>query len=205
MGRLDAKDIPNTLHHLLDVDWPAQGEWTYADYARLPDDGRKYEVMKGVLYMTPAPSSLHQRVAGNLYYALRKFVETGGGGEVLFSPIDVMLPAGLGTPVQPDLLYIAPQRSQIVGPGGIEGAPDLVVEILSPSNRAVDRRDKRQIYAEAGVPEYWIVDTEVRTVEVFVLEETEHYRLLERYGDGDRVQSRILPTLSVAVDEVIPR
>ncbi len=186
-----------------EAEWPRQGEWTYEDYARLPNDGYKYEVMKGVLHVAPAPRPRHQRVVVRLSYSLVSFVEEHGLGEVLFSPIDVILPEGLGTPVQPDLLFIAAGRLDIVGEQNIEGAPDLVVEVLSPSNWVADRRDKLAVYAAAGVREYWIVDPDQRTAEVFVLANG-GYRLLERFGAGETVSSQVLEGFSVAVDAIIP-
>ena len=185
-------------------EWPPQGQWTYDDYARLPNDGWKYEVIRGELYMSPAPRPLHQRVSGNLTFELQRFVRSGGLGEVLTAPIDVILPRNLGTPVQPDILFIRNDNLGIVGETTIDGVPDLVIEILSPSNWVDDRRVKFTVYAEAGVEEYWIVDPKAVTVEVYRLQ-GDRYDLVESYGPGDVVSSIVLSGFSVVLSDLIPQ
>lgn len=182
-------------------EWPPQGQWTYADYARLPDDGWKYEVIRGELHMAPAPRPVHQRVVLRLAAALDAFVRSQRRGEVFTAPIDVILPDNLGAPVQPDVLFLAPAHLDRVKERWIQGVPDLVVEVLSPSNWVDDRRVKFEVYAQAGVPEYWIVDPDLGSVEVFVLEGGA-YRLLDRFGPGDSVRSQILPDFTIPVEEI---
>jgi Uma2 family endonuclease len=186
-----------------EAEWPAQGEWTYEDYARLPDDGWRYEVIKGVLHMTPAPRTKHQKVVGKLYSALARFVEEHSLGDLYFAPIDVILSHRLATPVQPDLVFITKERLDIIKDKFIEGVPDLIVEVLSSSNWLDDRREKYEVYAEAGVREYWIVDPNLRAIEVFVLRKGE-YALVGKFGSGERVQSEVIDGFAVAVDEVLP-
>lgn len=181
---------------------PAQGDWTYEDYRRLPDDGWRYEVIRGRLYMAPAPRPRHQKTLGRLHLAFSRFVDARDLGELYLAPIDVILP-GLATPVQPDLSFIRKDRLAIVTEDGIEGAPDLVVEVLSPSNWFADRRVKSEVYAAAGVEEYWIVDPQEGTIEVFVLD-SGGYALLDKRGAGERIRSRSLAGLEVALDEVLP-
>lgn len=181
---------------------PEQGEWIYEDWLRLPDDGWKYEVIKGVLYMAPAPRPRHQAISRELLYRLLSHVEAQALGEVYYAPIDVFLPEQ-ETPVQPDLLFIARDRLDIVRPDeGIYGAPDLIVEILSPSDWYTDRKVKFPLYAETGVREYWMVDPKARTIEVYVLREAT-YELLGRWGAGEVARSEVLPEFEVAVDEVL--
>src|SRR5947208_8286177 len=86
--------------------WPAPGRWTYADYRRLPDDGRRYEVIRGYLYVSPAPSIIHQRAVVSLVTKLNRFVRTRSLGEILVAPVDILLPGGIASPVQPDLVFI---------------------------------------------------------------------------------------------------
>src|SRR5436305_5007458 len=157
--------------------FPAQGEWTYEDYLRLPDDGRRYEVLKGVLYMPPAPGPLHQDAVLNLGALARSYLRSNPVGKVYIAPLDVILPGGLATPVQPDFVYLSNERRGLVGERAIEGAPDLVAEVLSPSNSVEDRRTKFEIYAAAGEREYWNLDPRVQTVEVFTLENDAYTRL----------------------------
>ena len=140
---------------------------TYADYAAIPNDGRRYEVHEGEVSVTPAPSPRHQEVTLNLAVALREHVKARGLGKVFVSPIDCILSDT--TVVQPDLVYLAPPRLVAVSARGIEGPPTLVVEVLSPSTAQIDRGVKGQLYARHGTPYYWIVDIEARVIEVFVL------------------------------------
>lgn len=180
---------------------PLQGEWTYEDWLRLPDDGWQYQVIKGVLYMVPAPTTIHQYVSGNLEFALRLFVRQEQAGVVFYAPTDVYLP-GQETPVQPDLLFIAAGRRDIISERGIEGAPDLVVEILSPRNWWQDRKVKMPLYERTGVQECWIVDPKLQTIEVYVLQER-RYALLGRWGTGETARSETLAGFEAAVDTVM--
>ena len=182
---------------------PAQGQWTYYDYARLPDDGKRYEVIRGELYMSAAPRPMHQRVITRLSFFLEGYVEEHNLGTVFVAPIDVILPEKLGDPVQPDIVVIRRKSLRIVGELNIQGAPDLVMEVLSPSNPAHDRSLKYELYAEAGVPEYWIIDPHERTVEVYVLRDGT-YELLGRFSEGETARSDVLNGFAVIVDEVMP-
>lgn len=181
-------------------EWPQQGEWTYEDWLRLPSDGHRYEILNGELYMTPPPTVRHQLASSNLSSALNSFVQQRNLGRVLYAPCGVDLPTQ-PVPVQPDIFFISHERREIIGEDYIEGAPDLVVEILSPSNWLYDRREKFQAYQKAGVPEYWIVDYRAHTIEIFFLEEGV-YVLLGQYGSGEFAHSRVLEGFEVAVDEV---
>jgi Uma2 family endonuclease len=181
---------------------PPQGQWTYEDWLRLPDDGWQYEVIKGVLYMTPAPNTDHQLVSRELLWHMLNFVKQHGLGELFNAPIDVYLP-GQETPVEPDLAFIATARQEIISKRGIEDAPDLIVEILSPSNWWRDRRAKLPLYEETGVPECWIIDPDLQTVEVFVLRD-QQYVLLGQWGQGEVVTSQALTGFQVAVDDIMP-
>lgn len=183
---------------------PPQGEWAYEDWLRLPDDGWQYEVIKGVLYMTPAPTPRHQRISGNLGFQMLAFVRARQLGEVYDAPIDVYLP-GQETPVQPDLIFVTQDRLHIVDlDDAVHGAPDLIVEILSPSDWLKDRKVKFALYQETGVREYWIVDPRTRTIEVYVLRGG-RYDLIGQWGDEETARSEVLARLEVAVGEVIPR
>lgn len=185
-------------------EWPAQGEWTYDDYARLPNDGWKYEVMRGELFMSPAPSPRHQRIALLLAMQMERFANQNRLGEVYVSPIDLILPQRLGTPVQPDILFIPADDLSMIGETTIDGVPALVVEILSPSNWMDDRRTKFSVYAEAGIREYWIVDPKATTVEVYRLQ-GKRYELIGSYGAADVVRSETLAGFSIAVGEIFPQ
>ena len=144
--------------------------WTYAEFARLPDDGNRYEVIAGELYVTPSPRWIHQRVAFRLGFLIERFLEEHGfGGFLSTGPIDVLF--GEGDYLAPDLVFVRQEREAIVKPRGIEAAPDLVVEVVSDSTARRDRGIKRERYAHFGVPEYWVVDVEAQRVEVYRLNE----------------------------------
>ena len=176
--------------------------YTYQDYAELPDDGNRYEIIEGELHMAPAPRPRHQEATINLATVMSQFARSKRLGKVYTAPIDVLLP-GLASPVQPDILFIASDRLGIVKEEFIEGSPDLVIEVLSPSNWLDDRRIKFHLYARAGVREYWIVDLERRAIEVFALR-GHSFALLNRYGPGETVHSEVLPGFEIAVEAVCP-
>ena len=128
----------------------------YDDYAGIPPDRNRYEILDGELYVTPAPSPLHQRVSKRLQRQLEAYFEARGLGEVFNAPIDLILTRH--DVVQPDLVVVTDPAQ--VSPRGIEGSPALVVEVLSPTTRAQDRTVKARRYAALGVPHYWILDPE---------------------------------------------
>src|SRR5437762_13594884 len=159
---------------------------TYRDYCELPDDGRRYEIHDGELSVTPAPNPRHQRLVGAIYRILYAHVRSRGLGEVLLSPIDVIL-SDIAI-VQPDVVYLERSRAGAVSSRGIEGAPTLAVEILSAWTASIDRQRKRQLYARYGVPFYWIVDPDARGGEAHVLG-PEGYAQVERVA-GERSEER---------------
>jgi Uma2 family endonuclease len=182
--------------------WPPQGKWTYDDYCLLPNDGWIYEVIEGELYMSPAPFTRHQLCKGNLFAAFWNHNQKHDAGIVLDAPTDVIL-SKRAAPVQPDILFVAKRRQKIVKEERVEGAPDLVVEILSPWNWIVDRRKKFNVYAKAGVREYWLIDPEARTIELFFLRKGT-FALVGKYGVGEFVHSQVLHGFKVKVEDVCP-
>ena len=181
-----------------DVPGPQQGRWTYKDYAKLPADGKRYEIINGVLLMTPSPTGSHQDAVGMLFHYLLTHVKLKGLGLVRMAPFDVELAPD--RVVQPDVLVILNKNFHKITESRIVGAPDLVVEVASPSTAIYDRHDKYQAYADAGVPEYWIVDPESRTVEVLALE-GDTYRSLGVYRGKAILPSQVVPTLMVHVEQ----
>ncbi len=189
------------LSVVIPADWvpgPLQGSWTYDDYAALPEDGRRYEIVNGVLIMAPAPSPGHQGIVGEIFAYLRIHVKLAGLGRVFTGPLDVEL--GPKNVYQPDVVVVLNAHLDRVAEKRIIGAPGLVVEIASPSTAAVDRLIKHDVYARAGIPEYWIVKPERQTVEVFVLEDGE-YRSLGIFKEQATLPSRIVPDLPVRVEQ----
>lgn len=140
--------------------------WTYEDYLQLPDDGRRYEIVEGELRELDAPTSEHQEVALRIASLLLDYADRTGTGWVGIAPIDVVM--SQTALAQPDVLYVSRERKSIVGPK-VYGAPDLVVEVLSPSDASYDRKEKFESYAKNGVRWYWITDPKRRTLEIFRL------------------------------------
>jgi Uma2 family endonuclease len=186
--------------------WPAQGDWTYEDYLRLPDDGNRYEVIRGNLYVTAAPYPLHEYVRSELFLILGSFVKARKLGKVLNAPVDVRLPQALGNPVQPDIFFLrAGNQPRWEVDQSFDGVPDLAIEVLSGSTARRDRKIKKEAYGEAGIREYWIVDPWRRTVEIYVLgEDRRWYVELCRGSEGEVVRSAVLAGLEIRVSELFP-
>lgn len=174
--------------------------WTYEDLFDLPDDGRRYEIIDGELYEMTAPNSEHALTIMNLIAVLLPVVSSLGG-KLLTAPLDVFFPGA--NPVQPDLLVLLPARLTSISKRGIEGAPDLVIEVLSPSNSARDRLAKRSLYARGGVSEYWLTSPEAASVEVLGLD-GEVYRTHVRAGGDEPVTSLVLPKLAFPASAIFP-
>ena len=147
---------------------------TYEDYVELPNDGNRYEILEGELAVTPAPNLKHQISSANVFKIVSRHVDDNKLGITLYAPVDLILEST--SVLQPDLLFVSQARRNILTDKGIVGAPDLVVEILSPTTTRNDRVTKAQIYARHKVPVYWIVDPEQETVEVYLLN-VDSYRL----------------------------
>jgi Uma2 family endonuclease len=175
---------------------PAHVTWTYADYCLLPDDGLRYEVLEGELHVNPAPTTIHQTVSKRLLFELMLQLEKTGKGIVFDAPVDVIF--STLSVAQPDLLVVRTARRNIISERGIEGAPDLLIEILSPRTQRSDRETKFKLYASKGVAEYWIVDARARRIEVFALGPT-GYGEAASFGPGGLACSGIFE-FSVAVD-----
>lgn len=148
---------------------------TYEDYAALPNDGKRYEILEGELAVTPAPNPEHQTASGNVFFLLTQHIRAKDLGKLFHAPIDLILEST--SVLQPDLLFVAKARLNIITGRGIEGAPDLVIEIISPSTSRTDRITKAQIYARHKVPAYWIVDPEQETLEIYLVD-ADSYRLV---------------------------
>ncbi|HVQ77576.1 MAG TPA: Uma2 family endonuclease [Candidatus Binatia bacterium] len=155
----------------------------YDDYARIPDDGKRHEILNGELYVTPAPSPLHQRASKRLQRKLEDYFEARGLAEVFNAPIDMIL--GPHDVAQPDILVVT-DPDQISG-RGIEGAPLLVVEVLSPSTRRHDREVKLRRYAALAIPHYWILDPEEKRIACHRREGDAYQLILAAAGDAQLI------------------
>lgn len=197
----DTADLVVRASH---VPGPAQGHWTYADYAALPEpDGYRYEVIDGVLYMAPAPLPEHERVGAVIIGRFVAAVEDTALGQVFISPdIDV----GSST-LRPDAVVVLAANAGVVAAKRLIGPPDLVIEIASPSTAAYDRdaaTGKQGAYARIGVREYWIVDPQARSIEVLVLAD-DHYELLGTFTGDEELRSSVLPALALPARRFFPR
>lgn len=172
---------------------------TYDDYCQIPPGHQRYELVGGAIRVVPSPTVSHQRVSKRLLLALAQWIENHGLGEVYSAPLDVVLSEyDVG---QPDLVYVSKERSGIIKEANIWGAPDLVVEILSPGTAKWDADVKRQLYARFGVQELWLVDPQARTIEVA----TPRDGVLltsEVYYPGVTVASPLLPGFTLDVERL---
>lgn len=175
--------------------------WTYAEMvAELPETNLPVELWNGELITSPAPHPNHQEITLNFAYALKKFVTRAKLGKVYASPVDVVLT--LRRVVQPDVLFIAKARLGIVK-HCIDGVPDLAMEVISEHSWQRDRIEKKALYEQAGLPEYWIVDPDSETIEVFALTEGV-YQLHSRANRRQAAKSKLLPGFGLAFKELLP-
>ncbi len=141
---------------------------TYEQFRQLPDDGKRYELIRGEVHWTPSPTTRHQFIVLNLAKSLVSYLDANPRGEAAIAPLDVRLSSD--TAVQPDLIFVSNAKAGIILEEYIVGPPDLVVEVLSPSTAAHERAAKIALYAEAGVLEVWLIDAQAKTVEILKLE-----------------------------------
>lgn len=172
---------------------------TYEDYLSLPNDRNRYEILEGELIVTPSPSLRHQEVSRNLLFLLFSHIKKKNLGRILYAPMDVILDNT--TVVQPDLAFVSSQNDQICADRGIEGVPDLIVEILSAYSQKYDRMSKLQIYARYGVKWYWIVEPYEKTLEEYRLGEG-FYDLLGTCRENEIFRPGIFPELEIDLSEV---
>jgi len=175
---------------------------TYDDFLLFPDDGQRHELIDGEHVVTPSPRVPHQIIVGNLYFAIRQYLERSPIGQVFLSPVDVVL-SNVDV-VVPDVLYVtAARRGQLLTKQNVRGAPDLVIEIGSPRTRRRDETVKRRLYERSGVSEYWIVDPELEVVRIYRREGAgfDRPRELSREA-GDVLESALFPSFALPLDAV---
>jgi Uma2 family endonuclease len=174
---------------------------TYEDYLLIPEDGRRHEIFDGEHYVTAAPFVRHQRVSSRLHSSLEPWVFERDLGVVLAAPVDVLLsPHDIA---QPDLLFISKERRGLLTEANVQGAPDLVVEILSGSTRGRDERLKHERYERFGVQEYWLVDPERGSIRIFRRQgDRFHLAASLSVTDGDMLTTPLLPGLAVSLSAI---
>lgn len=179
---------------------PVKTTYTYDDYCLLAYD-KRYEVIEGELFLVPSPTVIHQKVSGNLLFLFKKHIAETNSGFVFNAPLDVLL--SNDTVLQPDIIYIAGENSWIIGEANITGAPDLVVEVISPSTAQMDYGKKKDLYARYGVKELWIMHPVTQTVDVFANRDGS-FGPPARYDRRDKklLSSPVLPGLSINLDDM---
>lgn len=173
-------------------------KYTYEDYLKTPEDER-YELIEGELLMTPSPIPRHQRISGKLEFELRKFVTENNLGEIFDAPCDVYLDNE--NVVQPDILFISKERLNIIGEKNIQGAPDLVIEIISEDTAYRDLIQKKKLYARFGVKEYWIVIPGEELIEVYVLKDNA-YMVYKTFNKNETLESPYLKNLKIELKSI---
>lgn len=179
-------------------------KFTYADYLELPEDGKRYEIIDGELLMNPSPLLIHQAIANELSFLLNRYLHEHPIGVLYQAPTDVVLSDE--DVVIPDLIFIRNERKTILRNKNIQGAPDLVIEVLSDSTRKRDEIEKRKLYERFGVFEYWIVDPVVETIKIHRADPSGRYvRAAELSKDaGDLLTSSLLPGFSATLAQIFP-
>jgi Uma2 family endonuclease len=167
---------------------------TRHDYEEMPEGPPYFQVIEGDLIMSPSPNTSHQDIAGRIYRLIGNFLEKHPLGETYMAPLDVFL--GDVNVYQPDVLFVSNRHRSIITERGIEGAPDLVVETLSPATARYDKGFKRKIYARFGVQEYWLVDPKTLTVQIYLLGKNADTPLAT-HGDKATFTSSVLPGLRI--------
>ena len=171
---------------------------TYDDYLCLPEDGKCHEIIDGEHCVTPAPSTKHQRVSGHLFAALYTHIRDTDAGQLFAAPTDVQLSEV--DIVQPDLLFISHPRLSIIGPQFIQGAPDLVIEILSEATRRRDERVKLNLYDRHGVDEYWVVDPEAEMIVCYRRSGSQFVEAATYHQEsGDQLTTPLFPGLQLSL------
>jgi len=183
---------------------PAQSpsvKFTYDDFLNFPDDGRRHEIIDGEHVVTPSPNTKHQSVSMNLSVAIRNYLGQHPVGAVFAAPLDVVF-SDLDV-VEPDLIYISRERAGVLTEQHVRGAPDLVVEILSPGTRRTDEITKRKLYERFGVAEYWVVDPELDAVKIYRRTAEGFTRVGELTAEGgDALTTPLLPGFSITLAAV---
>jgi Uma2 family endonuclease len=170
----------------------SQRPLTIRDFESFPDDGNRYEILGGLLSVSPAPTLQHQRIAGRIYAALERHFDVTGGGEAFPAPIDVEL--SMYDIVEPDVVVVLDANASVKQTKRIVGAPDVVVEVISPSSELRDRARKAALYAMNGVREYWLVDPGTKTFDVLALRDSDYEKLAQPTGVA---QSQVIEGLEI--------
>jgi Uma2 family endonuclease len=183
---------------------PENTRLTYEDFLLFPDDGKRHEIIDGEHFVTPSPNARHQVLVGRLHFAIEQFLRQRRGlGRVVLAPFDVVFTRW--DVVEPDVLFIAGDQAEILTDKNVQGAPALVIEILSSGTRTVDEHIKRRLFERGGVREYWLVDPELDVVKVFRRQADGSFpREAELSRDAhDRQTTPLMSGLVIPLDELL--
>ena len=174
--------------------------YTYEDFLKLPDDGKRYEIIDGELYVAPAPTTKHQRTTTRLTSTLDLHTRAGRLGEVFTAPLDVVL--ANDAIVEPDIVYVSRARRRILTDPNVQGAPDLVVEVISPSTTRRDQETKRDLYARYGVRYYWLAHPIEEWVRAYELGKDGAYELVAEAHKDETFAAPPFPDLAIQLAEL---
>ena len=175
---------------------------TYDDFVHFPDDGNRHELIDGVHHVAPSPDVRHQVIVVRLVVEIATYLKQHPVGRVFVAPLDVVL--SNHDVVEPDVLFVATDQTEMLTEKNVQGPPALVVEVLSPSTRKRDAQAKRRLFERAGVREYWLVDPELDTVQVLRLSlEGKLVRVAELSADdNDTLTTPLLPGCAIALPDL---
>ncbi len=173
--------------------------FVYEDLLEFPDDGKRYEIINGELFMSPSPLIWHQRTSMNLSLLIGNFLNDHSLGKIFAAPCDVLLSEK--DVVQPDIVVVLKNNINIITKENIKGVPDFLIEILSPTNRMYDVKKKRTLYEQYGVKEYWLVDPELETIQKLILHE-DRYIDEGTYEENAIITCGVISGLSIEVKNV---
>ncbi len=179
---------------------PLQGQWTVADWEALPDDGNRYEIIDGVLYMSTAPSFFHQWIIFRFHELIGFPARQQGFGYGIGAPIGLFMPGC--DPVQPDYVFVRKENADIIRERRIIGVPDLIVEVMSPGSVNYDDDVKKKAYAGAGVPEYALVDPRARLLKLYSLDESDTYPEPRIFNEGESMTFVCLPSIALRIGDL---
>jgi Uma2 family endonuclease len=182
------------------VSGPPQGQWTAADWEKLPDDGNRYEIINGELFMSTAPSYFHQWIILRFYDFIGAPAQRRGLAHIALAPVGVFMPGC--QPIQPDFVLVLMENAPIIHDRRIYGVPDLLVEVISPGSRDYDEDVKKAAYEKAGVPEYAVIDPTSRQLSLYTLSQANNYDEPRVFKENDTVSFSCVPTLSFVVREL---
>jgi Uma2 family endonuclease len=174
-------------------------QFTYEDYLELPDDGKIYEIIDGELYMSTSPTPNHQTIVHDFSFTLIAYLRGHPIGKVFPAPLEVYFSEINLT--RPDIMFISNEHLDIIKPTQIKGAPDLVIEELSPNTEKRDRTVKLKMYAKLGVEEYWMAREKTTTIQIFRPREGKLVPVA-RLGKTDMLTSPLFPGLEIPLDEI---